>query len=94
MALRFHGQEQRAEACEAEYRQLRAELLMEAVTPYIDPNVRYMGVSRLREMNCEVLRDLTETLVIQDKNDVPLVVIMDYEIFLEMQARLRQQEAA
>ncbi len=29
-ALRFHGQEQRAEACEAEYQRLRAELLREA----------------------------------------------------------------
>lgn len=31
LALRFHGQEQRAEACEAEYQRLRAELLQEAV---------------------------------------------------------------
>ena len=30
VALRFHGFEQRAEACEAEYRRLRAELLQEA----------------------------------------------------------------
>jgi len=30
MALRFHGQERRAEACEAECQRLRAELLQEA----------------------------------------------------------------
>lgn len=28
--LRFHGQEQRAETCEAEYQRLREELLQEA----------------------------------------------------------------
>ena len=30
LALRFHGCEQRAEACEAEYQRLRAELIAEA----------------------------------------------------------------
>lgn len=30
VALRFHGCEQRAEACEAEHRRLRDELLREA----------------------------------------------------------------
>lgn len=61
--------------------------------PYIDPNVRYMGVSRLREFNSDTLRDLDETLVIQDKNDVPLVVILNFEIFLDMQAGLTKLEA-
>lgn len=54
--------------------------------PYIDPSVRYVGVSRLREMTSTVLKELREVLVIQDKNDAPLAVVLNYDLFLEMQS--------
>jgi hypothetical protein len=52
--------------------------------PYIDPNVQYVGVSKLRTLNATNLNELDKTLVIQD-NDRPLAVVLSYEQFLEMQ---------
>jgi len=53
--------------------------------PVIDPNVQYVGVSKLRTLNATKLRSLDNTLVIQDPDDKPLAVVLSYEQFLEMQ---------
>ncbi|HEY6803863.1 MAG TPA: hypothetical protein VI306_09820 [Pyrinomonadaceae bacterium] len=52
--------------------------------PVIDPNVRHVGVSKLRQFNAERLRTLDKTLVIQD-DDMPLAVMLKYEQYLEIQ---------
>jgi len=57
--------------------------------PYLDPSVQHVGVTKLRSMNIEQLRDLDKTLVIQD-NDKPLAVLLRYEQFMAMQERLRE----
>ncbi len=59
--------------------------------PYLDPSVQHVGVTKLRSMNIEQLRDLDKTLVIQD-NDKPLAVLLRYEQFMAMQERLRGAE--
>jgi hypothetical protein len=59
--------------------------------PYLDPSVQHVGVSRLRALNIEQLRDLDKTLVIQD-NDKPLAVLLKYEQFMAMQAQIRGGE--
>lgn len=51
--------------------------------PYIDPSVAHVGISKLRALNIEQLRDLDKTLVIQD-NDKPLAVLLKYESFMEI----------
>jgi PHD/YefM family antitoxin component YafN of YafNO toxin-antitoxin module len=62
-----------------------------AAIPYIDPRVRHVGVSKLRELNVSKLKELgkdnEETLVIQD-NDTPLAVLLSYEKFLIIQEKL------
>jgi PHD/YefM family antitoxin component YafN of YafNO toxin-antitoxin module len=55
--------------------------------PRIDPNVEYVGVTKLRQLNSTELRDVEKTLVIQD-NDKPLAVLLKYEQFLIMQNEL------
>ena len=55
--------------------------------PHIDPSIRHVGVSKLRELNVAKLRQSDETLVIQD-NDQPLAVLLAYDKFLEMQQML------
>jgi hypothetical protein len=50
----------------------------------IDPNVKHVGISKLRELNVAKLRESEDTLVIQD-NDQPLAVLVTYQKFLEMQ---------
>jgi hypothetical protein len=52
----------------------------------IDPNVRFVGVSKLRELNAAKLKD-TDTLVFQD-NDEPLAVLLTYEKFMEIQQQV------
>ncbi|MGD0571117.1 MAG: hypothetical protein ABSA78_22185 [Candidatus Sulfotelmatobacter sp.] len=50
--------------------------------PNIDPNVRHVGVSKLRNLNATSLKEHTEeTLVIQE-NDIPLAVLFSYKRFL------------
>lgn len=56
--------------------------------PYIDSNVEHVGVSRLRRLNSEELRNIKKTMVLQD-NDIPLAVLLKYEQFLIMQNQLK-----
>ena len=68
----------------------KEEMMMSAPKveiPRIDPNVQYIGVSKLRTFNATNLGKLDKTLVIQD-NDKPLVVMLRYEQFLEMQQEM------
>jgi len=56
--------------------------------PIIDPSVKHVGVSKLRELNASKLRQTKdETLVIQD-NDTPVAVLLSYEKFMLMQGHL------
>jgi PHD/YefM family antitoxin component YafN of YafNO toxin-antitoxin module len=56
--------------------------------PTIDPSVRHIGVSKLRGLNADKLRETEETFVIQD-NDKPLAVLLTYDKFLAMQEKLK-----
>jgi len=55
--------------------------------PVIDPHVKYVGVSKLREMNATKLKETDDTFVLQD-NDQPLAVLVKYRKFMEMQQQL------
>jgi PHD/YefM family antitoxin component YafN of YafNO toxin-antitoxin module len=55
--------------------------------PKIDPNVRHVGVSKLRKLNSDDLRKIEETLVLQE-NDTPLAVLVKYEKYLILQNEL------
>jgi hypothetical protein len=52
--------------------------------PRVDPNVQYVGVSKLRSLNATKLQELDKTLVIQD-DEKPVAVVLSYEQFLGMQ---------
>jgi hypothetical protein len=56
--------------------------------PTIDPNVKHVGVSKLRGLNADKLRETTDTFVIQEA-DEPLAVLLTYDTFLAMQEKLR-----
>lgn len=55
--------------------------------PVIDPTIKHVGVSKLRELNATALRETDDTFVIQD-NNTPLAVLLSYEKFLIMQQKL------
>ena|SRR2546428_2338135 len=56
--------------------------------PTIDPSVRHIGVSKLRGLNADKLRETDWTFVIQD-NDKPLAVLLTYDKFLAMQEKIK-----
>lgn len=62
---------------------------MSAATAYpvIDPTIKHVGVSKLRELNAATLKETEDTFVIQD-NNTPLAVLLSYEKFLIMQQQL------
>jgi len=49
---------------------------------YIDPNVQYVGVSKLRNLNAANLQG--STFVVQENNQ-PIAVIVSFTQYLEMQ---------
>jgi hypothetical protein len=52
--------------------------------PNIDPNIKHVGVSKLRGLNASKLKEqVDDTLVIQE-NDIPLAVLFSYKRFLEI----------
>lgn len=55
--------------------------------PRIDPKVRHVGVSKLREITRETLYDLKEknSLIVLQSGAEPLAVIVPYETFLLIQ---------
>ncbi len=55
--------------------------------PVIDPTIKHVGVSKLRELNATTLKETEDTFVIQD-NNTPLAVLLRYEKFLIMQEQL------
>jgi hypothetical protein len=57
--------------------------------PLVDPNVEYVGVSKLRSLNGSNLGEIQKMLVIQD-NDKPLAVMMSYTQYLAVQEKLQE----
>ncbi len=57
--------------------------------PFVDPNVEYVGVSKLRTFNGSNLGEIQKMLVIQD-NDRPLAVMMSYGQYLAVQRKLQE----
>ncbi len=56
--------------------------------PTIDPQVKYVGVSKLRELNAAKLRENAEyTYVLQD-NETPVAVLLSYDMYLSIQEQI------
>src|SRR5580698_6047893 len=58
--------------------------------PIIDPAVKFVGVSKLRDLNATKLRDSSETTYVFQDNDQPLAVLLSYERYLMIQRQLQQ----
>jgi hypothetical protein len=57
--------------------------------PEIDPMIKFVGVSKLRDLNATKLREQTDdTLVIQE-NDTPLSVLFSYKRYQEMRTEFK-----
>lgn len=56
---------------------------------YINPNVRYLGVSSLRKFNATSLSELRDPVVIKKENGEELVVIVPWLTYLELQQTKR-----
>jgi PHD/YefM family antitoxin component YafN of YafNO toxin-antitoxin module len=55
--------------------------------PVIDPTIKHVGVSKLRELNASKLKETEDTFVIQD-NNTPLAVLLTYDKYMAIQQEL------
>jgi PHD/YefM family antitoxin component YafN of YafNO toxin-antitoxin module len=58
--------------------------------PHIDPSVKFVGVSKLRDLNAAKLRSNNETTYVLQDNDQPVAVLLSYDMYLLMQQQLLQ----
>jgi len=56
--------------------------------PRLDPDVKYVGVSKLRDLNATKLKDDQGTTYVLQENDQPLAVLLSYERYLIIQEQL------
>jgi hypothetical protein len=51
----------------------------------IDPRVKYVGVSKLRQLNADALRKLGDTVFVLQDSDGPIAVLLSYKMFMQIQ---------
>jgi PHD/YefM family antitoxin component YafN of YafNO toxin-antitoxin module len=56
--------------------------------PLIDTDLKFVGVSKLRDLNATKLREDTRTTYVFQDNDQPLAVLLSYDRYLTMQHQL------
>jgi len=64
--------------------------MLPSTIPMIDPAVKFVGVSKLRDLSAAKLRDSSETTYVLQDNDQPLAVLLSYEKYLLIQQQLQQ----
>jgi lipid A disaccharide synthetase len=52
--------------------------------PDINPQIRYVGVSKLRDLNATKLKEQTDDTFVIQENDTPLSVLFSYKRYQEM----------
>jgi len=50
----------------------------------INPQIKFVGVSKLRDLNAAKLRQQTDDALVIQENDTPLSVLMSYKRYLAM----------
>ena len=50
----------------------------------INPQIKFVGVSKLRDLNATKLRDQTDDALVIQENDTPLSVLLSYKRYLAM----------
>ena len=58
--------------------------------PYINPDVRYVGVTRLRRMTRTILEELEFPVVVKASGGKELAVIVPWEMYLALQDYARR----
>jgi hypothetical protein len=56
--------------------------------PDIDPRIRHVGVSKLRDLNATKLKENEDDTYVIQENDVPLSVLFSYKKYQEMRAQM------
>jgi hypothetical protein len=56
--------------------------------PDIDPRIRHVGVSKLRDLNATKLKEQEDDTFVIQENDVPLSVLFSYKRYQEMRAEM------
>lgn len=62
--------------------------------PEIDPRVKAVGVSKLREMNAAFLRDLGDAAYLIHDGYDPVAVLVSYEAYVQAVKQLKESSDA
>jgi hypothetical protein len=54
----------------------------------INPQIKFVGVSKLRDLNATKLRDQTDDALVIQENDTPLSVLLSYQRYQDMRAEV------
>lgn len=60
--------------------------------PDIDPRIKHVGVSKLRDLNATALREMSDSIYVFRDGDDPLSVMVSYEQYLKMQQVIQADE--
>ena len=62
--------------------------------PFIDDRIKHVGISKLREMTADFLRQMggERLMYVLQIDGEPLAVILSYEMFLEIQSAIQSLE--
>lgn len=52
--------------------------------PDINPQIKFVGVSKLRDLNATKLKEQTDDALVIQENDTPLSVLLSYKRYLAM----------
>jgi hypothetical protein len=66
----------------------RRPLMATGTFPDIDPRIRHVGVSKLRDLNATKLKEQEDDTFVIQENDVPLSVLFSYKRYQEMRAEM------
>jgi hypothetical protein len=52
---------------------------------FIDERVKHVGITKLRHLNADTLRELDDNLFVLQDGDEPVAVLLSYKLYMKMQ---------
>lgn len=56
---------------------------------FIDERVKHVGLTKLRHLNADTLRELDDSLLVLQDGDEPVAVLLSYKLYMRIQDRLK-----
>jgi hypothetical protein len=60
---------------------------------FIDERVKHVGLTKLRHLNADTLRELDDSLLVLQDGDEPVAVLLSYKLYMRIQDELKREPA-